>query len=174
MQTLRQRRYLVLLAGMLSALSAWSAVDVEFIQPDGFSDINNNGSFGTLRPAEVLDILSRQMVKLGQGCIAPEQTLAIQVSDVRLAGRLGVESGLWCAPDVRIMREVDWPSITLSWQRTGADGTVLGAGKETLSDMDYLHHAISVNDDITTLPYERNMLAHWFDRRFCAPAAARP
>lgn len=163
---------LAVLIVALSATLVHGAVDVTFIRPESFSDINNRGAFGQPRPSEVLDLFSRQLVKLGQACIAPEQTLEIQITDVRLAGRPGWQAGWFQAPDVRILREVDWPSVTLQWRRTGADGSLLGAGSESIADMDYLHHAYRVSDDSSSLPYERAMLSRWFEQRFC-PTPAR-
>ncbi len=165
---------LAVLTVALSATLAHAVVDVTFISPEGFSDINHRGTFGQPGPSEVLDLFSRQLVKLGQACIAPEQTLEIRVTDVRLAGRSAWEAGWFQSPDpdVRILRDVDWPSVTLQWRRTGADGTLLSAGSESIADMDYLHHAYRVGDDSSSLPYERAMLSRWFEQRFC-PAPAR-
>ena len=158
---------LSVLAALTLIPSARAAVDVEFIDPEHFSDINNHVPLASPGPSEVLDILSRHLVMLGAHCVDSGQTLEIRVSDVRLAGQLAGARGHLRNPEVRILDEVDWPSLSLSWQLVDASGKVLRQARETVNDMDYLHHATMLDTAPEDLPHERAMLSRWFEQRFC-------
>lgn len=171
MRTLLTTLSTLLLGALLLAPAAHAGVDVEFVNPDDFSDIDNHGNFGSLRPAEVLDVLNHELVTVGARCLPAGQTLALRVTDVRLAGRLGSERGDLRNPDVRLMREIDWPSIHLSWRLLDAAGSELGASTETVSDPSYLWHTAQI-DERAPLPYERRMLHAWLVNKFCPDGAA--
>jgi hypothetical protein len=157
------------LAAQLAAGPAAATVDVAFIDPAHFSDIDNHGPWGSLRPAEVLDVIGRQLRLLGARCVPADQTLELRVTDLRLAGELAAKRGHLAMGDARIMRDVDWPSMTVSWRRLDAQGALLEARQdETVNDMDYLRRIPAVDADPDSLPFERRMLTRWFERRFCA------
>ena len=149
-------------------------VDVEFVDPDSFTDINN-GPYGFLRPPEVLAELNRYFVTLGESCLPPGQTLSLRVLNVRLAGTLAGERGNLRYPDARIMREAYWPSMRVDYRLHDATGVTLAEARETISDTNYLWHAgVYARNDVK-LPYEHTMLARWFAQRICTgtgPGAA--
>ena len=146
--------------------SSHGMVEVEFINPDDYSDINN-GPFGLLRPPEVLAELNRYLVQMGEACLPAGTTLAVKVLNVRLAGVLAGERGHFRHPDARIMREADWPSMRVEWQLRDAQGATLGGARETISDTNYLSRASVYHRIEVKLPFEHTMLERWFAERIC-------
>ena len=144
-------------------------VDVEFINPGDYSDINN-GPFGYLRPPEVLAELNRYFVQLGEACLPAGTTLNVRVLNVRLAGVLAAERGHFRYPDARIMREAYWPSMRVDWQLQDAQGATLDGARETISDTNYLSRAGAYHRIEVQLPYEHTMLERWFGQRICRRA----
>jgi hypothetical protein len=144
-------------------------VDVEFINPADYSDIDN-GPFGFLRPQEVLAELNHYFVQLGEACLPAGATLTVQVLNVRLAGELAGERGHLRHPDARIMREADWPSMRVEWRLQDPQGATLDGDRETISDTSYLSRAGVYQRNEVKLPYEHIMLERWFGQRICRRA----
>jgi hypothetical protein len=165
-------RPLALLAGLTAATLSLEAratpatVSVEYVHPENFTDINNYGHFGSLRAEEIEAVLTTEFKTQGARCLAENQSLKIEVRDVRLAG----QSEWWRFrgnSDARVMRESTWPSIRLDYQWSGADGLALEQAHADIADMNYLGHAGFETRRQDPLPYERAMLRAWFDRVFC-------
>ena len=84
-----------------------------------------------------MDQLARHIERLARTELAADQTLAVDLLDVDLAGyfkpwRFGLQ-------DLRILRQTTWPRITLRYALT-ENGRVLLHGVETVSDVNYLDH----------------------------------
>lgn len=148
--------------GLALALPAYGALTVRFVDPQGYTDA---GSYG-VDAERNLRTLERYLVRLGERCIAPSESLELSVLNVDLAGREE-----WWHPgayDLRVMRDITWPRIELEFVWRDADGAMLGEGRERVADMAYLSRSAWVRNDPDRLPYERAMLHDWFGRRFCA------
>jgi hypothetical protein len=152
------------LLAALGAGSAHAAVAVSFVDPEHYSDAR--AGYG--KPGVALDALRRHVVALGARYLRPDQTLAIEVLDVDLAGQVE-----WWRPygyDLRVMREVTPPRIKLRYALT-ENGRTTAQGDETLVDPYYLWQSGRPG---STEPfyYEKTMLERWFQERFGARAAA--
>jgi hypothetical protein len=149
-----------LLATALSAQAA-GTVQVDFVEPARYTDAGRS-TMDTERN-------TRSLAEFVQRRLAPQlpdgQVLAIDVTDIDLAGsvrfgRLG---------DVRVARGgADWPRITLRWTLS-ENGRTVKTGDETLADMNYLAHVPRAYLGDTDLPYEKRLLADWFDHTFARP-----
>lgn len=151
------------LALLLCALPAAHAgtVTVEFLHPETYTDVHVDGDVNV----QVLQPLTQIFKRLGQRLPA-DQTLAIQVSDIDLAGdwrpppRLGLE--------VRVMTPASWPRIDLHYQLKDASGRDLQAGDAEIKDMGY-QDSVATLFDSTPLRYEQKMLRDWFTQTFVHP-----
>lgn len=150
----------VLAAPLALSATAQAAVEVTYVNPEKFVDASPRGVRGAKADGRVLVELRQFLEKQGQRYLKPGQTLKLDVLDVDLAGR--VEFGAY---DIRLVREIDWPSIKLRYALT-ENGATVASGEEQISDLDYLRGinvAFGGND---TLKYEKAMMREWLHKRF--------
>lgn len=154
-----------LLLTLVPASPAVAEVTVEFVDPHGYTD---TGGYG-IDAERNLAALKRHLQTEGRRCLASDETLALRVLDVDLAGRQE-----WWHPhsggNLRVMREITWPRLEVAYVRRNAAGVSIQEGHERISDMSYLWRAAYVRNDTAPLPYEKAMLKDWFERRFCRDA----
>jgi len=150
------------LALVLLPAAVEAGVEVEFVDPQGYSDIGDYG----LAPAP-LPQFERHLQQLGDGCLARDQDLRIRILDIDLAGR----QEWWRGPgyaDLRVMRDITWPRIELEYRWFDGDGMLRQQQRERLSDRNYLMpgHRIAARDE--SYGYDKAMLTRWFEDRFCS------
>jgi hypothetical protein len=149
-------------AVLVFAAVARAGVTVTYVHPEAFSDANLRGGYGEKARAPALDGIRQHLERLGQRYLKPDQTLTIEVLDLDLAGRF--EPWHANAYDVRYMREITWPRMTLRYTLV-QNGVTLAQGEEMISDMTYLMDAgARLSSD--SLRYEKTMLDDWFRKRF--------
>jgi hypothetical protein len=153
---------LATMAVMMFAETARAGVTVTYVHPETFSDANLRGGYGEKARAPALDGIRQHLERLSQRTLKPDQNLKIEVLDLDLAGRL--EPWHANAYDVRYMREITWPRMTLRYTLV-QNGITLAQGEETISDMSYLMDA-SARLSSDSLRYEKTMLDDWFRKRF--------
>jgi hypothetical protein len=154
------------LAALLAATSAASAaVEVNFVNPDSYTDAGTsyNGT-GKGRDANLRQIAS-YLDKLGARYLAPDQVLHIDVLNVDLAGQFEPWRAL--ALHVRFVRPTTWPRIEVRYTLS-ENGQVVKRADETVIDINYQMRAYSALSS-DPLRYEKAMLDDWFKERF-APA----
>lgn len=168
---MRGSRFVVFaaLAAVLVSSPAIAAVEVEFHEPDRYTDAYLDRASGKGARQATLIGLRAHLERLGEQHLRRGQTLAIEVLDVDLAGRFEPLRGR--AFDTRILREVTWPRIVLRYKlRDG--GRVVREGEETVVDLRYLQRgSTQVLSD--PLKFEKAMLDDWFPMRFAAERAKR-
>jgi len=152
----------------LAAFSLWSTavlaanVDVEFVDPDSFTD---GGGRGGVRDVPAKEVVLREirghLEGLGARNLAANQVLKIAVLDIDLAGRRAIlGSG---TDDVRIYEELTPPRIRLRFTLE-EDGRTAVSGEDKLSDPLYLKSpSRAAGSD--PLRFERAMLTKWFMAR---------
>lgn len=153
----------MLLASAASAVAAGGETTVSFIEPERFTDARLNRPAGGA-DAIVLATVERHLQQLGGRCLPAGQSLELRIHDIDLAGRVE----WWHGPSrqTRIMREVTWPRIRLSYALREA-GRADSETSQEIRDIDYLSGSPVLRAESTPLPYERAMLTRWFERQFC-------
>ena len=74
----------------------------------------------------------------------------------------------WHGPyDIRFLHSHTWPKIVLRYTLKDGGQTVRSA-EETLSDLSYQLNVIGPSRASDVMPYEKAMLARWFQSRFAA------
>ena len=153
--------------GLLAlAATAHADVQVNFVQPEKFSDIRDNEGF---RQPDLLKGLKDHLITQA-GKALPGRDVRFDVTDVDLAGEVEPfgRHGRW----LRVMRSVTSPAITLTYEvREG--GKVVQHGEAKLRDMDYQNNfnTYSAGDP---LRYEKRMLDRWMQHEFGVKVAATP
>lgn len=132
------------------------------MHPETFSDANLRGGYGENARAPALDGIRKHLERLRRRYLKPDQNLTIEVLDLDLAGRL--EPWHANAYDVRYMRKITWPRMTLRYTLV-QNGIAPAQGEETIGDMNYLMDAgARLSSD--SLRSEKTMLDDWFRKRF--------
>jgi len=156
-------RMMVLLFSLGVAATASAGVTVAFVEPNKFTDM----PFSPWEKDVVMKDLDQYLVKLGTKYLPSGQELAIEITDVDLAGRIRLGTGR----DIRVLTGgADWPMIELRYTLT-AGGKTLDSGTQRVADMNYFQsHLNTVGRSRETLYYEKAMLNDWFKAKF-APQA---
>ena len=137
--------------------------EVNFLEPDGYSDAGGRGGMRDLPTREaVLREIRAHLLDLAQRNLAPNQSLKIDVIDIDIAGRREVLGA--GVQDVRVYDDISPPRITLRFALS-EDGRVVASGEERLSDPSYLNTLARVPQG-DPLRYERPMLTKWFVAQF--------
>ena len=159
-------RWIALAVLAATCAAARADVQVNFIEPEKFSDIKDSNGF---RDAEVLDDIKTYLVAQFTKRL-PGRDVRVDVTDVDLAGE--VEPFLWRGQWLRVMRSVTSPAIELSYEvREG--GKVVQQGKTRLRDMNY-QDGSNFFGSSESLRYEKRMLDRWMQREFATAVASAP
>ena len=94
--------------------------------------------------------------RLPDGCV-----LDVTVTDVDLAGEVnGMHFGLW--RDIRVIKALYWPRMSLDYKLTDATGQLLGSGHEDIKDMAFFDRGVWLR--LTRFSFEERMLRDWFKK----------
>ena len=150
--------------GLLAVAAAAQAdVQVNFVNPDKFTDIKDNNGF---RQTDLLKDIEAHLVEQA-GKYLPGRDVRINVTDVDLAGE--VEPFGRRMQWLRVMRTVTLPSIALNYEVLEA-GKVVQHGEARLRDMNY-QDGFNNYFSSDTLRYEKRMIDRWFKDQFSAKVA---
>ena len=137
--------------------------EVVFFEPEKFTDIRD-ASLGDSESAHnaVVGELREYIAKQANRLLAPGQVLKITVPDIDLAGE--VEPWHAAANDVRVVREIYPPRITLAFRLTDAAGNIVAQGDRSLVDRDFMMRLSITMDD--SRRYEKAMIDDWLRKEF--------
>jgi Cu/Ag efflux protein CusF len=154
----------LLFAAACAALPAAQAGEakIKFVEPDKFTDIGR----AQWDREEAMRALERHFQALAQTYIPADQQLLIDVTDVDLAG---TQQPTLRHQDLRIVRRIDWPAMTLRYTLMQGD-KMLKQGEERLVDMAF-EDRIGLKYGNESYTYERRMLEDWFKVRFAKDVA---
>ncbi len=136
-----------------------SQVEVVFFEPEKFTDVKDS-YMGTDKGRDsTLELIKEYLVTRGVRGLLPGQKLAITFTDVDLAGDYEPwRSGQWA--DVRIVKDIYPPRLTLAFRLTDAEGKVVKEGKRDLRDIAFLMKmTMGFRDD--PLRHEKALLDDW-------------
>jgi Protein of unknown function (DUF3016) len=156
-------------AGLLLATGVASSatVSVTFIQPEKFTDAGHSRGRATERElADLKQELQEHLQRLADQKLTASGSLQVEVLDIDLAGDF--RPLRWASlSDVRVVRDIASPRITLRYTAKLGERVVNGA-QEELSNMNFLwgNNRYSSGD---RLRYEKPLLDTWFEKRFAKP-----
>lgn len=141
-----------------------SRINVEFIQPENFTDIRDRFSGATDSEREfILSEFRSYLQTRGNRMLREGLQLNIRITDIDLAG----EFEPWHGPDfddVRIVKEIYPPRINLEFVLTDSMGSVLKEGKRSLVDLAFPIGQSAFTQD--PLRYEKELLREWYSNEF--------
>ncbi len=132
-------------------------VAVTYQQPEKFTDIRD-GNFESDRGRQhTLDQLRQHIEKRGATTLPAGYTLVVVVTDVDLAG--DYEPWRTKLSDVRVVRNIYPPRISLQYTLTDAAGRVVAESSRELRDAAFLQ-ALAI-DRSDTLRFEKALIDSW-------------
>jgi hypothetical protein len=142
---------------MATASGPAARIVVVFVQPQHFTDVR----YSKAEPNSValLNALQTFMCQMGERYVPEDMQLEIKVTDIDLAG----DFEPWRGPQfgqVRIIRDIYRPHISLEFRLTDDSGGIVSAGQREISDIAYQERLVRPPDDY--LRYEKDILRNWF------------
>ena len=166
---MKSMKGMVVLFAIGVAWSAWAAdkpvtnVEVSFINAENFTDVKEEYMDSGRGRDRVLDEMKKHIIWSASRCIAADRKLEIKVTDIDLAG----DFEPWRSPqlmDVRILRDIYPPRISLEFRLLDAQGKVVSEGKRELQDHTYLMMSAMPSHD--GLRYDKQLISDWLRREF--------
>ncbi len=144
------------------ALTGESPVQVKWTDPAQFTEIRSSTNRFEAQSGNWVQQLADYLRSSASKRLPPGQTLDVEITDIKRAGEFEPQNGPR-GNDVRIMRNIYPPRMTLTFTLRDATGGVVRQGEEKLIDMNYLGNTglLSNNDP---LRYEKRMIDDWLRR----------
>lgn len=146
------------------ALPAEGRVSVAWTDPAQFTEIRHSRNRWEAKRGDWVRQLAEHLQTRAEERLPEGQQLDVTITDIRRAGSYEPWHGMQL-DHVRMMRDIYWPRIELSFRRLDAAGNVLEEGERTLSDAAYLSNT-SMGRRNDLLRYEKSLLDQWLRREF--------
>lgn len=151
------------------ALPTEGGVSVSWTDPAQFTELRNSRNRWEAKRGDWVRTLAEYLQTRAEKRLPEGQRLDITITDIRRAGNYEPWRGVQL-DSVRIMRDIYWPRIELSFRRLDASGNVIDEGERTLSDPMYMSNT-SIARANDPLRYEKSMLDRWLQQEFSPPGA---
>ena len=155
------KKLLILLVS-LSPLSAFSTVNVEWVEPEKYRDPWAISVESAKSREMTLNSLETYIKRAAGRHVDEGETLTLRVTELDLAGRFDYSRGPELA-DVRIVRSADFARIAFDYTLTNAEGEVLKEGSERLTHM--LLVPLSLPNRNEQAPYVRALIHDWVNTK---------
>jgi hypothetical protein len=147
-----------------SAFSTAATVEFSWDDPAKFQDIKETSGNNARFQTRVINELEEQFRKEAEQLPA-DQTLHVTVHDVDLAGYVeyfhpGYPFGL------RVVRNIDFPIIDLSYELKDANNAVIKSGTEEIKDLGFRNATLTNNLQRDPFRYENQLIKEWYDSEF--------
>lgn len=152
------------------ALQADGPVSVKWDDPAKFTEIRQSSNRFEAERGDWVQQLARYVQTTAAKPLQPGQTLDVTLVDIKRAG----DYEPWHGPrgrDIRIMRDIYPPRITLQYTLKDASGRIISEGDARLSDTGYLQGGGLLSDS-DPLRYEKRLLNDWVKRQLTSQATA--
>ncbi len=145
------------------SLPETGAVAVDWTDPAEFSDIKHSGNRWEASRGNWVEQLARHLQQSAHRQLPEGQRLKVTITDIERAGHYEPRFG--AGQDIRVLRDIYPPSISLNFQRYDSNGNLVAEGERRLRDMNYLNRSPSRlrNDN---LYYEKRLIDDWARREF--------
>ncbi|EKT4439730.1 TPA: DUF3016 domain-containing protein [Stenotrophomonas maltophilia] len=152
------------------ALQADGPVSVKWEDPAKFTEIRQSTNRFEAERGDWVQQLARYLQTTAAKPLQPGQTLDVTLVDIKRAG----DYEPWHGPrgrDIRIMRDIYPPRISLQYTLKDASGRIVSEGDARLSDTGYLHN-LGLRSDSDPLRYEKRLIDDWVKRQLASQATA--
>lgn len=143
------------------ASAADSRVQVEFVNPEKFTDLKADAS-GTKRGRDnYLEQLKGYLIQQAGSQIPQGQHLSVSITNIDMAGDFEPWRGQ-SLTNVRIVKDQYPPRIDLSFKVTDAKGKIIRQGTRELKNLSFMRDAAINRQD--PLRHEKKLLDDWLRR----------
>ena len=136
-----------------------SAIAVQWTDPAEFTDLKFSGNRFEARRGNWVMQLAEHLRKSAGKQLPDGERMEVTITDIDRAGRYEPWQGVRMQ-DVRILRDIYPPSMTLTFKRYGADGQVIAEGERRLRDLGYLQRSSPINGS-DNLRHEKRLIDDW-------------
>ena len=151
------------------SLPAEGTVSVSWQDPAQFTEILHSSNRTEARRGDWVLQLAMHLRERAQKRLPPGERMEVDILDIQRAGNYE-PSRATAYSDVRVVRELYPPRMTLAFKRIGADGQVIAEGERKLSDPGYLIGPVpGLSSD--PLRYEKSLIDRWLAQEFEVPEA---
>lgn len=164
MKTYLHKTLLAAACGLALSTGAQAAtLAFEHGDPEKFVDIRATDQSQARFEQRVMKDIEEHFRK--EAAALPEgQTLHVNVTNVDLAGFIEYFHARY-PMGLRVVRNVDFPQMELSYELRDANDRVIQSGDESLKDLGFRFTTLTSRRD-DPLRYEKQMISEWFDRTF--------
>jgi len=139
-----------------TAASGGGKVEVDFQEPDLFSDMGRSYTAAHGADRGYIDILREHFQRAGANRVPEGYALSVTIMDVDMAGHFEPERGPEFA-DIRMVRSIYPPRIKLKYRLTDSTGAVRSEGDRRLSNQNFELDRTPVNYD-DPMVYEKALV----------------
>jgi len=158
------------LLGLVSGIALQAAgtrtiarAEVLFFEPQKFTDVKDS-SMGDSARTTYLEQIRDHLLEQAKYYVPEGHKLAVTFTDIDMAG----DFEPWRGPrwdDVRIVKDIYPPRMTLTFRLTDAEGNVVKEGKRDLKDLAFMMKiTMSFRDD--SVRHEKALLDDWLRAEF--------
>lgn len=150
-------------SAMLLALPLYSAVafagpvEVQFVDPEAFTDIRDRRFSTPIDKNPNLNGIRRHIEHSAKRYLVGGQTLLVQFNDIDLAG--DIEPGVSPYGELRMVRRMYPPRMSFQYTLRDAMGAEVRSGNVELRDVGFMDSVSGRRSD--SLRYEKQMLDQW-------------
>ena len=164
------RTLLVTALGLLPVLSVDAAstrtiarAEVNFFEPEKFTDVRDS-YMGDYDRTTYLDSIREHVLEQAKYYVPEGHKLSVTFTDIDMAG----DFEPWRGPrfdDIRIVKDIYPPRISLAYRLTDAEGNVVKEGKRELRDLSFMMKiTMAFRDD--PVRHEKDLLDDWLRSEF--------
>lgn len=139
------------------------AVSVGWTDPAQFGEIRYSGNRWESKRGNWVVDLAEYLRDASAKRLSRGQTLQVTITDIERAGRYEPR-GRADLDDIRIVKDIYPPRMSLTYTLKGPDGQVLSEGDRKLVDHGFLMGSTLTNSD--PLRFEKRMIDDWLRRDF--------
>ena len=144
------------------ALPAEGPVQVQWTDPANFTELRHSRNRWEAQRGNWVNTLANHLRTRAARQLPDGQQLAVTITDIKRAGDYEPWHGLQMQ-DVRFMRDIYPPRVSLQFTLTDAQGQVIDQGERKLVDSSYLYGGTRLSDT-DPLRYEKRLLDDWLRR----------
>lgn len=165
------RIILAILLGLVPVLSVGAApttrtiarAEVNFFEPQKFTDVKDS-QMGDFERTTYLDSIRDHLLEQAKYYVPEGHKLSVTFTDIDMAG----DFEPWRGPrfdDIRIVKDIYPPRVSLAFRLTDAEGNVVKEGKRELRDLAFMMKInMSFRDD--PVRHEKGLLDDWLRAEF--------
>jgi len=134
-------------------------ITVNFQDQDKFTDVRETANGGTSQ--FYLDVLGKFLKETAAARLTAGEKLSVTFTDIDLAG--DIRPGQ--INDIRIVKDIYRPRMTLHFQLTDTSGAVVKEGDRTISDLSFMQNINPIGQN-EALRYDKALIADWIRKEF--------